>query len=319
MLLSVGSSFIPNMAYALDCVAIVDGKEITTETARVDDIVIPEFAANNEKIWESDIYVRQVECSKGVDENVYFYPFPNLKTSDLPSGMKFGLVYNGTEYDLKEGMKIKTDIIVKPNQSATGTINVQVFIKKSGEITKGYNGNLPIYQLDGEGGLNNNSGAKNFRFHLSNLNNVATSNCTYVIKSKNEKNNVAISDNLISPGITLSAIGDISASCTRGELLNNRYAVFDMYTTNSGGGSGFDTDKDGLSYDLTMDNKILNPSNVKNKPVSVKVKLDASGKGTLDIGQRVHLESAEKSWLYTNATVAISNKANLSAGLTRFE
>lgn len=304
------SLFISKYSFALDCYAIVDGSSITNETVRVDDIIIPESAENGSIIWRSDVYNRKVKCNKaGVSENAYFYPFPNIKPEALPAGMKFGLVYNGTSYDLESsGSKIKTDIYVRQGGEGEGNIEVQVYIKKSGTISGGYNGDLPIYQLDGEGGLNNASDAKNYRFKLSNLSNIVTGDCKYTLNGIQSTTPVNVNDNLISNGQTISSVGSMSVTCTPVEKLKNRTANMDLYTKISSGDEFFGTDKDGLGYQLIIPGSTIKPSATSGSPLLVPFKLDGSAKASINFDQKVSLLSADKDWLYQNSEVTAKSK-----------
>lgn len=312
-------SIVSNTAHALDCVAIIDNKEKTTQDVEVNNIVIPESSGNGVIIWESDTYTNDVECSKGVDEYVYFYPFPKVDVSSIPSGMVFGIIYNNQSYDLTSTkQKIQTDIIVKPNQVAKGKISVKVYIKKSGPISNdGFSGKLPIYQLDGKGGLNTNSGAKNFRLTLSNLSNIATANCSSSFSNLKKKNNLLIDDDLISSGILLNSIGSISVTCTPVNVIGNRVAVFNLYTTTTD--SQFGTNKAGLVYDLIVDNNTLKASTKKNNPIRVKFALDSSGKNSKNINQHVILNSIQENWLYIQSADTISNDPKIQAELIQFD
>ncbi|MET4861933.1 hypothetical protein [Morganella morganii] len=306
----VCSFFISKFSFALECYAVVNDSEITTETVSVDDIIIPESAEDESIIWRSEEYSRTVKCNKaGVDEHVYFYPFPNIKPESLPKGMIFGLIYNGTSYDLTtSGMKIQTDILVPKNGEKYGNINVQVYIKKNGSISGGYDGELPIYQLDGVGGLNNSPNAKNYRFHLSNLSNIATGNCSYTLNGIQSTTPVSVNDNLISNGQTINSVGSVSVTCTPQDRLKNRTAKMDLYTTSASGGDFFSTDKDGLSYQLIMNGSTITPSSIFSSPLSVSFKLDNNAKSSLNVDQKVYLLSADKDWLYQNSEITATSK-----------
>lgn len=303
------SLFISKFSFALACYAVVNNSNIATETVRVDDIIIPESAENDSIIWRSEIYDRKVKCNQaGIDEYAYFYPFPNIAPENLPKGMKFGLVYNGTSYDLESSdSKIKTDIYVEKGGEGYGNIKVQVYIKKNGTISGGYNGDLPVYQLDGFGGLNGTPGS-NYRFHLSNLSNIVTGDCTYTLNGIQSTTPVNVNDDLISNGQTISSVGSMSVTCTPVEKLKNRTAKMDLYTTSASGGDFFSTDKDGLSYQLIMNGSTITPSSTFSSPLSVSFKLDNNAKSSLNVDQKVSLLSADKDWLYKNSEITATSK-----------
>lgn len=313
--------FISKVSFALECYAIIDGKDQYAETVRVNDIIIPESSADGAIIWQSPRYTRHVKCNKAdVDEYAYFYPFPKIAPASLPKGMTFGLIYNGTSYDLtSSNFKIKTDIFVKKGQEGSGVVNVQVYIKKNGIISGGYNGDLPIYQLDGVGGINS-WGGKNFRFNLSNLNNVTTGSCTYSLNGIQRARPINVNDNLILNGQTISSVDSVSVYCTPADKLKNRTANMDLYIINSSGGQYFGTDKDGLSYQLIMSGTIITPSVTSGSPRTIPFKLDVNAKGSLDFDQKVFLLSADKDWLYQKGEITANSKSpNLRMKVNSFE
>lgn len=317
----ISSFFISKFSFALACYAVVDGRNITTETVRVDDIIIPESSANGAIIWQSEKYTRNIKCNEaGVDEYVYFYPFPEIEPESLPQGMIFGLIYNGVSYDLTSSKsKIKTDIYVRKGQEATGVVNVQVYIRKNGLISGGYSGVLPVYQLDGVGGINGTA-AKNYKFNLSNLSNVATGNCTYTLNGSQMTNLINVNDNLILNGHTISSVGSASVSCTPVDKLKNRTANMDLYVTNSSGGDFFGTDKDGLSYQLIMSGRTITPSITSGSPLTVPFELDVNAKGSLKFDQKVFLLSPDKDWLYQNSEgTSKSKNPNLKMKVNSFK
>lgn len=315
------SLFISKFSFALACYAVVNDSDIATETVRVDDVIIPESAENGSIIWRSEIYNRKVKCNQaGVDEYAYFYPFPNITPEELPEGMTFGLVYNGIYYDLESsGSKIKTDIYVKKGEEGNGNINVQVYIKKNGTISGGYNGDLPVYQLDGVGGLNGTPGS-NYKFNLSNLSNIATGNCSYTLNGIQSTTTVNVNDNLISNGQTINSVGSVSVTCTPLGRLKNRTANMHLYTTNTSGGDFFSTDKDGLSYQLIMDGNTITPSLTLSSPLPVSFTLDNNAKGSLTFDQKIFLLSADKDWLYQNSEItAVSKNPDLKMKMDSFK
>ncbi|MGM1345382.1 hypothetical protein [Morganella morganii] len=317
----ISSFFISKFSFALACYAVIDGQNKTFETVSVDDIIIPESSANGEVIWQSEKYTRNVTCNEaGTDEYVYFYPFPKIDPASLPKGMIFGIVYNGKSYDLtSSNSKIQTDIYVNKGKEAKGIINVQVYIKKNGVISGGYDGDLPVYQLDGVGGLNSST-AKNYRFNLSNLSNIVTGDCTYTLNGIQGVNQINVNDNLISSGQTISSVGSASVYCTPVDKLKNRIANIDLYTTDSSGGGFFGTDKDGLGYQLIIGGSTITPSLTSGLPLTVPFKLDANARGSMSFDQKVFLTSPDKDWLYQNSEVTAKSKnPNLKMKVNTFK
>lgn len=310
--------FYANSASALECYAMINGIEKPADTVEVKDIIIPTSTKNGEIIWESDEYKRDIVCRKGIGEYVYFYPFPNLKSSDLPAGMSFGLIFNGEDYPLVVGQQIETKIYAPPGGGdVKGTVDVKVYIKKTGAISSGFSTALPIYQLDGKGGINSSKG-KNFIFSLTNLENIATADCTYQIKSNKTKNDLLISDVLLaSTGKTIGDVGTMSVSCQPYDLLSGRTAVFDISTTSSGSDL-FGTNKDGLSYYLMMNNKTLKPANTSSNPSEVSFILDSTGNASASIDQIFTLDNTNHDWLYTADTATTSNDPKLTATVRNF-
>ncbi|CAK9886564.1 MAG: hypothetical protein XXXJIFNMEKO3_03009 [Candidatus Erwinia impunctatus] len=316
------SLMIPKLSFALNCYAYVNNSYVTSETVKVDDIVIPESAQNGQVIWSSPQYERKVKCDNAyIKEYVYFYPFPRVDYSTLPAGMSFGIIYNGTDYPLSSTTeKIKTDIEVPKNGSKEGTINVQVYIKKTGNISGGFKSDLPVYQLDGVGGLNTSSGAKNFKFSLSNLSSIATGKCSYSFNSASETNEISINDDLISSGKIISAVGTASISCTPVDMLKNKTVKMNLYTNSSSTDSLFKTGKDGLGYQLLISGGVISPSVTSSSPLVVNYSLDENGKGSKTFGQKVFLTSIDEDWIYQNDTSTVeSNKPNLGMSVSSFE
>lgn len=311
-----------NFSFALECYAIINGKSETSEIVPVADVVIPENAEDGAVIWESITYTRTVRCNKAeLDEYVYFYPFPGLKPEALPEGMSFGLVYNGEPHDVTSGSeKIKTDILVPANGENTGIINVKVYIKKTGKITGGFSGNLAIYQLDGQLGLNGSSDAKNFRFYLSNLSNIVTGDCSYTFNGLQNTRPITVNDDLISNGQTISSVGSASVSCTPANTLKNRTVHMDLYSKNSSNANLFGTDKNGLAYQLLIAGQNILPSTTSSNPGKVTFKLDANAAGNLNFDQKILLASENETWLYKNeAATAKSDNPNLVMKVNSFE
>lgn len=316
------SLIIPKLSFALECYAVIDGANTIYETVKVDDIIIPESAGNGQVIWSSPEYTRQVMCNNAyIQEYVYFYPFPRVDYSSLPAGMSFGIIYNGKDYPLSSSTsKIKTDILVPKGGSNTGIINVQVYIKKVGDISGGFKGDLPVYQLDGVGGLNGSSDPKNFRFSLSNLSNVATGKCSYSFNSVSGINEISINDDLISSGKTISVVGAASVSCTPIDLLKHRTVKMNLYTNSSSTDSLFKTNKDGLGYQLLISGGVISPFVTPSSPLVVNYSLDENGKGSKTFGQKVFLTSINEDWIYQNDTSIVqSNNPNLEMSVSSFE
>lgn len=314
--------FFPRISFALDCYAVINGNNEITETVRVNDIILPESAKDGEIIWRSDEYTRTVMCNNAnLQENVYFYPFPRVSPSDLPKGMVFGITYNGASYDLTSSLtNIKTDIVVPKNGSKTGVIKVQVYIKKNGTISGGYDKDLAVYQLDGVGGLNNSSNANNFKFYLSNLKNVATGVCSTSFSGLTETKSININDNLISNGQLINSIGSASVSCTPANILANRKVNMNLYTMNSSSDQLFRTDKNGLYYQLLTSGVIVSPSNTSSSPVKVTFSLNGNGQGSSSFDQKIFLTDKNEDWLYSNnTTTATSKNPNLGMSVQSFE
>ncbi len=308
------------IAYALDC-SVTDVPDII-EKVRVNDIVIPETSPDGSIIWKSKNYHRHVVCENGIDEDVYFYPFPELKEDEIPNGMEFVLSYNGKLYPLNEIQKecanhtmrcLKTDIKVEKKKKSIGDVDVQLLIKKVGLISEPINDELPVYQLDGKLGLNKIH--QNYRLVLTNLKKVATGTCEYAFNKIKNSHSIAINDDLLSKGITIDKIASLSVSCVPVSLLKNRIVDTNIYATDSVNGSLFGTNKEGLGYSLILDNNYLTPDN----PVNLSVKLDENAKADISINQELKLSSPDKNWLYQKDTKTTSDNPKLKVKVSNFE
>lgn len=309
-------------ALALNCYSIVNNEKKTSEIVQVSEIIIPESAENGQTIWTSPEYSREIMCdSAGKNESAYFYPFPNVDVSKLPTGMSFGIIYNGIDHEItKDKEKILTDIIVPKGGQNTGTIRIQLYIKKTGVITGGFADDLDLYQLDGEGGLNNATNRQNFRLSLSNLSDIVTGTCTYSWSGFSETNDIRINDDLILSGQTIPSTGNALVSCTPENNLKNRTVIMNLYTKTSSRDSLFKTDKDGLGYQLLISGNVITPSTSSSSPLTVSFILDDNGQGNKNLDQKVFLTSHDEDWIYqSDTTNAESNNPNLEMKVKSFE
>lgn len=190
--------FFTNNVFALRCELKSNG--FTQETDSVGEVLIPKDSQNGQIIWQSNLITRTVKCYDASPPNaegelVYFYYFPEDKLT-LPRGMTFGIIYNGNAKDLDLSSTVKerrfaTDIWVAHNGESSNVdeetvikdFSFQFYIRKTGDInSRGFFGRLPIFQLDGVGGVN--ASAPNYKYNLTALNNISDVFCSFTYKKE---------------------------------------------------------------------------------------------------------------------------------------
>lgn len=101
--------FYTSGALALECKVLGNTDDPYRETQPVGNVLIPKDSKNGEKIWISELFIRNVECKSDESEPVYFYYFPKVDMSNIPKGMKFGITYNDKDTDLDPRIEEKKE------------------------------------------------------------------------------------------------------------------------------------------------------------------------------------------------------------------
>lgn len=204
-------------AAALECYI----GNVSDESQEIGKLVLLSGTQNGSRVWESKEYVRNITCSTGIQENVYFYPFPKIKSQTMPSGVKMGLIYDGKDlgtFDESSGngnlsTKIDTGWTINKT-TATRTFKIQAYLIKTGEIdTSNVSGAIHLFQLDGKGGLNTAYGAKNYKFSLSKWDQTGTVSCSKTV-SNTSLHLPVTTDQAQSVSSTLSALPMVNVTCT---------------------------------------------------------------------------------------------------------
>lgn len=320
--------FCTTSALALECKVLGSTNNPYRETKPVGNVLIPKDSKNGEKICVSELFTRNVECKSGESEPVYFYYFPEVKASDIPPGMKFGITYNGTDTDLniaipEKQRRIETDIYVDADQSKQGTIQVSLYIKKEGDIDSSrFKGQLNIYQLDGKGGLNNDPKGPNYRFILEQLNNITEIACDSNYSWRNFK--IDINNDLTLKSQEVSNIGNLNLTCHADNNfgLSGKLVTLDVYPDTSKSAEAFNTKLDGLNFTFNVDGQELKPNNSINKPKKIVVKLDGGGNANVNVDGLFKLDYQKpgQDWLYNPATSTVTpEKVSIKSDLRLIE
>lgn len=169
-------------AAALECYI----GETTDEGEAIGKLVLLSGTQNGGKVWESKEYSRTITCKTKIKENVYFYPFPKIKSQKMPKGVQMGLIYDGkdlgtfNEASGNGNINTKIDTGWTLNKTtATRKFRIKAYLRKTGDIdTSKASGAIHLFQLDGKGGLNNSPNARNYKFSLSQWNQTGTVSCS---------------------------------------------------------------------------------------------------------------------------------------------
>lgn len=185
-------------AQALEC-------RLGSVTGPVDDyddvgaLSIPATLPVGSRLWTSKSYTRDLACwaYKSVrpsGEMAYFYPNPNGYA--IGDGIGIGIIYNGTDLGIitnggTTASRIATGQWIAPGPSGSNPpssptmlkITVQLYLQKTGTITNTHVGvdTLKVFQIDGEGGINNKPGA-NYGLTLSGLHAIDVLQCSASIQ-----------------------------------------------------------------------------------------------------------------------------------------
>lgn len=316
--------FYSSSALALECKVLGNTDNPYRETKPVGNVLIPKDSKNGEKIWISELFTRNVECTSKESEAVYFYSFPEVSAPDIPPGMKFGITYNGHDTDLNINIpeierRIETDIYVNANQPEKGTIQVRLYIKKDGDIDSSrFSGQLNIYQLDGKGGLNNDPKGPNYRFSLSQLDNITEIACNSSYSWR--KFNLSINDNLTLKQQSVANIGGLNLTCQANNHLSlaNKSVTLDVYPDSAKSGEFFTTNLAGLNFTFNIEGQELKPNN-RNQII---VPLNDKGQANINVDGLFKLDYQKpgQDWLYNPATSTVTpEKVSIKSDLRLIE
>ncbi|WP_337263554.1 MULTISPECIES: fimbrial protein [unclassified Serratia (in: enterobacteria)] len=151
---------------------------ITEESEDIGQLKIPATLEIGSRLWTSQPMSRDVMCwayaSEPNGEWVYFYPNPDGK--QIATGISMGVIYNGVDLGILNS-RARTDMFRYPNPPQLGNVRYQVYLQKTGQITPGGVSQIPVFQLDGVGGINAKPGS-NYRFTLTGLDKIQVIQCS---------------------------------------------------------------------------------------------------------------------------------------------
>ncbi|HHR5913991.1 TPA: hypothetical protein ACS7WR_003656 [Providencia alcalifaciens] len=298
------------------CMVCVDSNNSVSNIVNISEpVLVSESASIGDVIWSSDTITTNVTCSIGpgeIRDHVNVYPFPTFDKSQLPSGISMRLIINGVtiEQTVVKQLLTPTDDWTITQNRHTGDITSQLVLVKSANTIENKNlGTIPLYQLDGGGGLN---GANSLRVSLSGLSNIVGTTCTSTFNKVSENSSLLINDDLINSGTTTAAIANLAVSCTPVESVRNKTLNLSVLPSNSYPNENglFKTNRTGLLYQLIVDTTSINAVTSDN---NIPMILDSSGNGSLPVYQSLSLIDNTADWLYDeNITTATSNFIQLT-------
>lgn len=183
-LLGLSASF---NALALSCNLNSIGGPLE-EFATIDHLRIPAKLPIGSRLWTSQPMSRDVMCwawFPRLDSGEYVYFYPNPDKVQVAPGIGVGIIYNGQDLGIiqpgqagQKGWQTNMFRYGPESRAELGTVNYQVYLEKTGEITDARLGadQLSVFQLDGELGLN--ARGSNYRFTLTGLSNIEVLQCS---------------------------------------------------------------------------------------------------------------------------------------------
>lgn len=301
-------------SFSMVCIN-ADNKSTSDTVTIKNPVLVSESASVGDVIWSSDVITTRVTCSinKGESrDSVYVYPFPTFDSSTLPAGVSMRLIINGVTIDQSVEKQLLTptsDWTVTPS-THTGDITSQLVLVKSASTIENKNiGTIPLYQLDGQGGLNGNN---SLRVSLSGLSNIIGVTCTSAFNTVSDNSTLLITDDLINSGRKTSVIANLSMSCNPTESVKNKALTLSVLPSNSytNENSLFKTNRSGLLYKLIANTTEIDATTKDN---DIAIALDSTGKGSLPVYQSLILTDNAADWLYDkNVTTATSNSVKLN-------
>lgn len=267
-------------AMALSCYYGSNKGNVSDEVT-LDNIVYLSGNADGSIIWNSVSYSRNITCSTQIEEDVYVYPYPKRSTETLPKGVKLGLIINGHDlgtFDSNgspDSDRVDTHWDID-KEAATKTFNIQAYMVKNGDIdTTGVSTKISLFQLDGEGGLNNAPNA-NYNFFISGWNNVGTVDCSAGISGVNLNLSSINTDQAFAGTATQSVSAPhISLNCTSTspQALSSVKSITGTLVMEGSALSGnsklFTTNKDDLGFKVLYKNAEVQPNGIVTLDVPV--------------------------------------------------
>ncbi|GAB7129209.1 hypothetical protein JCM19000A_37170 [Silvimonas sp. JCM 19000] len=172
---------------ALSCALSGGGEELKEPLDKV--IVVDRSPAGSE-IWRSPVKHAAVRCDfdqarAGWSERIYFYPNPRNATP-VPN-VEFGVLYKNVAYwsnaRIDTGYKTMPDSRAPNGFGVSFNLDFQVIMRKksAGAIGQATMSSFDVWQMDGEGGLNDRRYALNYQ--VTGLSNVTRTSCAATVKA----------------------------------------------------------------------------------------------------------------------------------------
>ena len=304
-------------AAALECY----NGNIVDESESIGKLVLLSGTQNGSKVWESKEYTRTITCKTKIRENVYFYPFPKIKSQSKPKGVEMGLIYDGRDlgtFDERSGngnINTKIDTGWSINKTtASKTFRIKAYLKKTGEIdTSKVSGAIHLFQLDGKGGLNTSSNAKNYKLSLSQWNQTGTVSCSHSYSNTVFRLPVTTVQTLSgSPTLNVRPILHISCTSKMAGLANLLSNITGDFSLNGKSMANrkdhYGTDKEHFGYAVAYLGSTLIPG--KSMLLTIPLK---GGKANhivpLDLKPRLEeLKLNSPAWIFNNAEKEVKSQ-----------
>ncbi|MFS9381066.1 hypothetical protein QNN88_10255 [Citrobacter sp. ANG330] len=311
---ALSALFFCHSAYALSC--YYDGKTSNiTDEVTLDNIVYLSGTADGEVIWRSPTYSRNITCTTSITEDVYVYPFPKRKEQNLPTGVKMGVILNGTDLGVFDSSgdvnsdRVDTHWNISKGKE-TKPLTIQAYLVKDGDIdTTGVSDKLSLFQLDGEGGLNNQANS-NYNFLISGWGNIGSVDCTSTLSNDSFTLSGFSTDQVFAGSATQPVSPPkVALNCTgsSAQVLSSLTSVSgDLSlagTALSGNAGAFKTNKEDLGLILLYNQSGVSPG----KKVSLTIPV-TDGVGQLDVPLvakpvLTQLDLNKPDWLFSEQSV----------------
>lgn len=304
-------------AAALECYI----GETTDESQAIGKLVLLSGTQNGSKVWESKEYSRTITCKTKIKENVYFYPFPKIKSQTMPKGVQMGLIYDGKDlgtFDEASGngnINTKIDTGWPINKTtATRTFRIKAYLKKTGEIdTSKVSGAIHLFQLDGKGGLNLSPDAKNYKFSLSQWNQTGTVSCSRSYSNTSFRMPVTTTQALsASSTLTVKPVVRIVCASESAGVINLLSSITGNFslsgTTMANRKDLYGSDKEHFGYAVAYNGAALIPG--KSVPLTIPLTSGmANHTVQLDLKPRLEeLKLNSPAWIFNDAEKEVKTK-----------
>ena len=218
-------------AHAMMC--IKDGGGANWEKENIGVLSIPADLPVGTVLWTSSTRTRSVTCDPELHphgEFVHFYANP--ENQKIMNGVGMGVIYNGRDLGIvSNGHKVATEVWVDAGRPKRANYKFQVYLKKIGDISGRSAGQVAVFQLDGEQGLNGGEGS-NYRYILTGLNNIKVTHCSVSIVAPTELDFGSVSP--LQAGVIASRDFSVTATKNSACTANDKLGVKLVFSPVSG-------------------------------------------------------------------------------------